>query len=461
MSCTGVNALNPICHIGEAAASAANDAFSNIAGWFGKAASQATTWLWAQIGSATSVNLHSPQLSTDLLATSAIAVVLCLGLFLVQVITSVLRREPSGLGRAVKGLAVSLVATVFALAVTRILLGVVDSLSEGVVSYTMGTNIAGLGAKLAIGGIDGVANPAVVLLFSMVILAAVVVVWAAMMIRKMMIIIAAVLTPLAFSGATADITRGWVRKWVEFMAAMIASKLLLVIIFMIGVSVIDGAGISAQPGPGQQLTQLATGSLILLLGGFAPWAAIKMFHFTGDALHTAHISAAAAPSGARTVLAAPQKLNVMHSQASGGLAKLSSTNTGSPATSNPSTEGAKRLPERSASGGHPGGPVNPAAAGQGQSVAATAKPLTAGTGTSAAAGGSGGSAGAGGAAAGGSAAAAPVVAPFVVGATSVAALKQAAVAAASKAGQAAPPPPPTSPPPTSPVQHGPRFQKPS
>ena len=38
-------------------------------------------------------------------------------------------------------------------------------------------------------------------------------------------------------------------------------------------------------------TQLATGSLILLLGGFAPWAAIKMFHFTGDALHSAHATA--------------------------------------------------------------------------------------------------------------------------------------------------------------------------
>ena len=272
MSCTGANAFNPICRIDEIATSAANDAFSNLAGWFGRAASEATTWLWQEIGSATSVNLDSPQLGTDLLATSAIAVVLSLGLFLLQVITSVLRREPSGMGRAVKGLFIALVASVFALSVTKISLGVVDSLSEGVVSYTMGTNIEGLGAKLAIGSIQGVANPAIVLLFSLIILAAVVVVWAAMMVRKMMIIIAAVLTPLAFSGATADITRGWVRKWIEFMAAMIASKLLLVIIFMIGVSVIEGAGMTAQPGPGQQLTQLATGSLILLMGGFAPRA---------------------------------------------------------------------------------------------------------------------------------------------------------------------------------------------
>ena len=265
------------------------------------------------------------------------------------------------------------------------------------------------------------------------------------------------LTPLAFSGATADITRGWIRKWIEFMAAMIASKLLLVIILMIGVSVIDGAGISAHPGPGQQLTQLATGSLILLLGGFAPWAAIKMFHFTGDALHTAHTSVVAAPSGARTVLAAPQKLNVMHSQASHSLAKFSSTGDGPSAGSHPPKETSQLHSENSASGGHPGGPVNPAVSGQGQSAAATAKPLTAGTGGAAAAGGSGGAA-----AAGGSAAAAPVVAPFVAGATSVAALKEvAATAAAKSAGPTALPPPPTSPPPTSPVQHWPRNPKPS
>jgi hypothetical protein len=434
MSCTGANAFNPICRIGDVATSAANDAFSNIAGWFGKAASQATTWLWQEIGSATSVNLNSPQLGTDLLATSAIAVVLSLGLFLVQVITSALRREPGGLGRAVKGLAISLVASVFALSVTKILLGTVDSLSEGVVSYSMGTNIAGLGNQLAIAGIEGIANPAIVLLFSMVILAAVVVVWAAMMIRKMMIIIAAVLTPLAFSGATADITRGWVRKWIEFMAAMIASKLLLVIIFMIGVSVMRGAGMTAEPGAGQQLTQLATGSLILLMGGFAPWAAIKMFHFTGDALHSAHATVAQAPSGARTVLGAPQKVNAMHSQASHAATKLSHTGAARPARNQRSNGSGELLTQKPAPSGIPGGPVGSGVTDKGLSQAATAKPVSAAAGSSAA--GTGSSA-----AAAGSVGAAAIAAPVVVAAATVTAAKKAATSTANAAGQAAPAPP--------------------
>jgi hypothetical protein len=146
--CTGPIALTPVCQIVKLPTTAANDAFSTMAGWFGKAADQATSWLWAQIGSATAINLDSPQLRTDLLATGAIALTLTLGLFLVQVITSVLRREPAGLGRAAKGLLIALVMSVFAFSVTKILLGVVDQLSEGVVSYTIGTDIAGLGKRL-------------------------------------------------------------------------------------------------------------------------------------------------------------------------------------------------------------------------------------------------------------------------------------------------------------------------
>ena len=40
--CTGPMALTPLCQIAKLPAAAANDAFANMAGWFGKAADQAT-----------------------------------------------------------------------------------------------------------------------------------------------------------------------------------------------------------------------------------------------------------------------------------------------------------------------------------------------------------------------------------------------------------------------------------
>jgi len=318
MSCDGIQALNPLCQAEQALNSQAtgmvDSAFSHIAGYFGLAASDATGWLWRQIDAATTLDLHSPQLLREMAVTGAIAAVLCLGLFLVQVITATLRREPGGLSRALTGLVVSFIGSAVALGATRALLGAVDALSDGVVQYTLGTNIAGLGDKLAFAKLATVSNPAATLLFAVVILASVVIVWAAMMIRKLVLLIAAVLAPLAFAGATADITRAWVRRWIEFVAAMVVSKLLLVIILSIGITVLNGAGQNGNS-PTQAGTQLAGGALILLMGGLAPWVAIRMFSFAGDALTAAHATAGQAASGARSMVAAPQKASYLQWQA--------------------------------------------------------------------------------------------------------------------------------------------------
>ena len=312
MKCTGIHALDPLCQATAAiegqASNAVDSAFGRIAESFSQLAMTATTWLWKQIHDATTLDLHDPKLLREMATTATIAGVLCLALFVIQVTMSVLRREPGGLGRALSGLVVSFVGSAVALATTRTLLGVVDVLSAGYVEHALGTNIEGLGRQFAFAQMSTVQSPAALLLLSLVVLAAVVMVWAAMMIRKLLLIIAAVLAPLAFAGATADMTRAWVRRWIEFVAAMIVSKLLLVIILSIGLAVFEGAGQSGG-GAGQTTTQLAVGSLILMMGGFAPWMAIRMFHFAGDTFHAAHLTVGQASSGGRAVIAAPQKVS--------------------------------------------------------------------------------------------------------------------------------------------------------
>ncbi len=317
MNCPGVLTSNPLCMAAQALSlttgGIADSAFSHVAGYFGLAATKATEWLWQEIDQATTLDLNSPQLLKELGATGAVAAVLCLGLFVLQVITSALRREPAGLSRAVVGLFTAFVGSALALATTRLLLGAVDQLSAGVVHFTMGTNVAGLGAALSFAALNSQQNPAAVLLLAFAVLTAVVVVWAAMMIRKLMIVIAAVMAPLAFSGATADFARGWVRKWIEFIVAMVVSKLLLVIVLSIGVAMLQGAGQSGN-GVGQSTTQMAASALVLMLGGFSPFVAIRMFHFTGDTLHAAHATAAQATAGGRAAIRAPQKVAALHAQ---------------------------------------------------------------------------------------------------------------------------------------------------
>jgi type IV secretion system protein TrbL len=344
MGCPGWSNLDPRCHLKEIA----TDAFEKMARSFASAAAGAAGWLWRQIGQATTINLSSPGITKDLIATGAIALVLCTGLFVIQVITATLRREPGGLVRAVRGLGVATIMSGFAIAATKILLAAVDDLSSGVVRYATGGGIDGLGSRFALSAsLAQMQNPAGLLLFSIVVLAAVVIVWAAMMMRKLLIIVAAVMTPLAFAGGAADITRSWVRRWIEFTAALIASKLLLVVMLMVGLSVFEGAGMQTKLGPGgtmvptsatQAGTQLATGSVLLLLAGFAPWIAIKMFHFAGDSLHAVHAQAAAAHSGTQTIVAAPRK--VSNTMATGrSLARNATPSTGA----TPASSG--RMPE--------------------------------------------------------------------------------------------------------------------
>lgn len=314
MRCEGLQSLDPLCQAGQyiqgQASNAVDSAFTRVANSFSEVAMNATTWLWKQINDATTLDLQDPKLLREIGTTAAIAGVLCLGLFIIQVITSVLRREPGGLGRALTGLVISFVGSALAIATTRTLLGVVDALSAGYVQHALGTNVEGLGQKFAFTQLANVQAPAATLLLSLVILIAVVLVWAAMMVRKMVLVIAAVLAPLAFAGATADITRAWVRRWIEFVCAMVVSKLLLVIILSIGLTVFNGAGQDGSGG-GQGATQLAAGSLILMMGGFAPWMAMRMFSFAGDTIHAAHASVGQATAGGHAVIAAPQKVSSM------------------------------------------------------------------------------------------------------------------------------------------------------
>ncbi len=317
---------------GGAAGSIADSAFSDIAKDFADAAGSAVNWLWNQISGATAISLTGPAFARDLAIMSALAAVVATGLFVIQVIASVLRRDGSGLTRALKGLLVAFVGSVAAIAVTTLLLAAVDSLSTGFVSVATGDSMSTMGtAILSATAITTVANPAVALLLALVVLGAVIFVWGAMMVRKLLIVVAAVFAPLAFAGATSDISTSWVRKWIETMVALVISKLILVIIFVIGLGVLsDGLGEVNGPVTGtsasatQSITQTIIGALILLMAGFAPWLAIKLVHFGGEHFGQIHGHARSVLTGAQTVAAAPRKAQSL----AGGVARIGSTGSG-------------------------------------------------------------------------------------------------------------------------------------
>ena len=287
---------------GDAAKAAAGDAFNAIAESFGQAADHAVSWLWGQMSAATAVHLGGAGFNLELGITAAIAGVVAVGLFAIQIIQSVLRREAGGLARALKGLVVAFIGGGAAIAVVNLLLGATDDLCAGIVQAATGTDITGLGQLvLGTGALTGaVGGSAALLLLSLACIVATVIVYFALVVRKVLIVVTAIFAPLAFAGSLADITVSWTRRWIETTVALIVSKLILILIFIAGYGIlIEGVG-QAGSGTTQKVTQVISGVLVLFLAGFAPWSALKIVHFTGEHAHQIHSLGSSTVAGAAT-----------------------------------------------------------------------------------------------------------------------------------------------------------------
>jgi type IV secretion system protein TrbL len=296
--------------VGKVVGSVATSVFSAIAHGFGEFASHLTAWVFGQLGSSTQLSLSGPGWGQTLGVTAGLGVLVCVATCTLQVIFSVLRADPAGLGRAVRGTLIASLGMFLALSLTEALLKITDTLSGGVMQTLAGTATwsAMTGKLLGAGGLMALSmGPEALIVVAGVLITASVTVWLALMVRKLLLIIAAVFVPIAFAGSPFDLTASWRRKWTEFTVAMIFSKLILVIIFCVGLQTIDGMGLADAHSITQQLTQFATGLLILCLAGLSPWLALRMVHWMGDGLGQAHQHGQAVDSARQAALDEPQR----------------------------------------------------------------------------------------------------------------------------------------------------------
>ncbi len=230
--------------------------------------------------------------------------------------------------------------------------------------------------------------------------------------------------PIALAGFSWDATKGWFGKWATFVIALILSKLVLVVIFLVAITQVS-APIELDLA---SISDPIAGVVLMFIAAFAPYMTYKFVTFIG--------------------------FDMYHSMSAEQEAK-SALNRPVPVPSAPKADGAKKVldgaGDTSAGGGKGGGP---APAPGGAPAAGGAAP----TGGAAAAGGSAGaggaSAGGAGAAGAGAAAAGPVAAAVigaqVVGAAATAGPKlggavggaaEGHAAGAGETVQPAPPPP--------------------
>jgi len=393
--------------------------FRWVADAMGLAVSTLFQGMWEVFSTTTAVDITSDGYIRVYNILFGIAVVVTLLLFCFQLIAGLARRDPSALTRAGIGVAKSVLGSFVLITCTALLLQVTDLLSVGIMQAA-GETIESMGDRLtlliagltAVGSTTG-AGALLMIFLAGLMIAAIFILWFSLLIRKALLLVAIVLGPIALAGLTWEASRGWFGKWATFVIALIASKLVVTVIFLVA------------------LTQVATpitldlavlsepiAGIVLLFASFAPYVVYKFLAFVGFDMY----QAASMEQEAKSALNRPV-----------------------PVPSKPNTGQAKQVLDGAGSKGKP-------AASEPAPAPATA-PAAPAEGTAAGGSAGGGTAGGagGGAAAGGAAAAGPIVAGAMIvkeaietaataGPALGGAIGEVADGHAASAGESAPPP---------------------
>ncbi len=286
-----VPVISKVCDAaGDAAASLVAAPFDWLAQAMGSAAAWMFESMWKVFDSTTMVDVTSAQYVRVYNILFGVAAVIMVGFFMLQVIGGVIRREPAALSRALLGLAKSILGSFVVLALLAAALEITDQICIGIVRAA-GTNMNEMGDRIALlaGGLAtlNIAAPgagAIVTIFiAGLAIGAAVIVWISLLIRKALLLIAIVFAPIALAGATWDHTRGWVSKWAAFVIALIVSKIVVVVIFLLATAQVS-APIDADL---QSVSEPIAGVVLMLIAAFAPYMAYKAISFMGfDMYHS-------------------------------------------------------------------------------------------------------------------------------------------------------------------------------
>ncbi|WP_185996618.1 type IV secretion system protein [Nocardioides campestrisoli] len=291
MGVCDVPVIHSVCNAaGEAAGEIVTAPFNWLAQGMGGAAQWMFESVWRVMATTTIVDVTSGEYTKVYNIMFGIGVFVMLAFFMLQVMGGMIRREPAALSRAALGLAKSILGSFAALALLATALETTDQLCVGIVNAA-GTDMDEMGGKvgaLAAGlGTINLAAPGAgailtIFLASLAIVGAMTV-WISLLIRKALLLIAIVLAPIALAGSSWDHTRSWASRWATFVIAMILSKVVLVVIFLLATAQIS-APIDADL---ESVSQPIAGVVLMLMAGFAPYLTYKAIAFMGFDMYNA------------------------------------------------------------------------------------------------------------------------------------------------------------------------------
>lgn len=332
--------MNTVCNtIGGVVGATGEAVTDGIGAWIAKSmgemAQAAADLASKAVDKTTAIDLNAEWFRSNYELLLPIGLILTVGTFCLQLTRAAWRRDERALAQAVSGTVTGVIFAFAAIACTTVAITVVDALSAGLFKAANTSiddavrriiKVNELGAMYGLGwGI-----PAVVALGCAV---GAFLYWAVMVARKVGILILVTLAVFAGAGGGWEVARRWRRGWIEATGTLIVSKLLMTIVFLLGISAMGKT--DANDGLGA-LSDALAGIVVMVLVMLCPYATYKFVHWAADGggqddLHRTGVAGMAVAAGAAktagqlavqasTGMRAPQGPATVPGQGSGGVA---------------------------------------------------------------------------------------------------------------------------------------------
>ncbi|MEE1765306.1 SCO6881 family protein [Streptomyces sp. SP18BB07] len=283
-----------VCTVGEAV-DFASDPGKAIGDWMAKSAGElaATSADLAAtaVNSTTRVDLNAAWFRDNYATILPIGLVVLVATFCAQLVRAAIRRDGQALTQAFTGTATGVIFAFAAITLTTVAIEVVDALSAGLFKAANLDIASAVRRIIKVAALPGLSAMGwlVAVFASLGAALGAVLYWGVMMVRKVGILVMVTLAVFAGAGGGWEVARRWRRGWIEATATLVVSKLLMTIIFVLGIAAMGKTeskdGLAA-------LADVLAGIVIMILVLLCPYATFKFVHWAaegsdGESLHRA------------------------------------------------------------------------------------------------------------------------------------------------------------------------------
>ncbi|CAM5325947.1 SCO6881 family protein [Streptomyces abikoensis] len=320
-----------------------------IAKSVGELAASAADLAAKAVDTTTKVDLNAGWFRDNYELILPIALLVIVGTFCMQLVRAAWKRDGQALSQALSGTLVGVMFAFGAIAFTTVALTVVDALSDGLFKAGHSSIADSVRRMIKVSQYGGMYELGWLVPTFVAIGAAIgaFLYWCVMMVRKVGILVLVTLACFAGAGGGWEVAKRWRKGWIEATATLVVSKLLMTIVFLLGVSAMGKT--DAKDGLAAVSDAMA-GIVVMVMVLLCPYITYRFVHWAADGhgedLHRSGGAGMAAAS--RTAQSVGRKAMAMSAGGGGGAALAAAAPQGPPQV--PGQLVAKAAPSSSGSG---------------------------------------------------------------------------------------------------------------